>query len=1239
MKKIKKNLLFLITNFSSFLFHFYLLIILTNENSEIKLSIQGTGNLEFINSNFYKEPSQVKVNGEIKASCKKTCEFENSPNEVIINFDENLNSGKNMFNGMSNILEIDLSNCQFSQVSSMEAMFCGCSNLKKINFGNIDTSSVQNMYQLFHGCVSLTTLDVSKFNTASVTSMKKMFAVCEKLISIDITNFNTQNVLDLEDMFGGCKTLSSIDFSSFDTSKVRNMRGIFYNCHNLKFLDLSNFSTDSLTNIPYTFSGCTSLIYLNLLNVRIRSGIWTESIFRSTPNYLKICISDPNTISLLSSTGKTFDCSDPCFDKTTDFKLDLVSHSCVINCDNHYEYENYCYGNCPSKTYPIEGQYLCLKNKPDGYYLDSNKYKKCFETCQKCENGGTEENNNCVECKTGYRFFDDSIKKNNCYKNCNNYYYFDSSDNYFCTDDKVCPEQFKNLIQDKNKCIDKCENDNIYNYIYEYKNKCYKKCPDNTFSIENEYICYDQNPEGFYLDTSNDIYKKCFNLCKYCNSQGNEINNNCKECISGHIFLQDTLYKTNCYEICQYYYYIDVDNNYYCTESQACPDKYKKLINLDNERKKCIDKCENDNIYNYKYEYKDNCYKECPKDTYSIENEYLCFDYNPEGYYLDPNTKKYKKCFNVCKYCFDKGNETINNCIECRDNYIHSNGSIYNFLFELHINGYKNCYIECPYYFYFDKNKKIYFCTENETCYHNSYTKLIYERKECVHKCEEDLAYRYEYKSRCYRECPQFTKRPGNNSLINEYFCKPICTEEFPFEDIPMQECIKNCPLKSYKEKTCILNYKSDEKNEIEESDKTNNKVDKEENGEEDLEAYNIKLQNFEIGFTSEDYDTSELEQGIDDIYEEKQITISLTTTQKQKDHINDNMTKIDLGECEKMLRKANNLSDTDILYMKKIDVVQEGMKIPKIEYDVYYKSEKNLKKLNLSVCEDSKIYLSIPILLTENLDQLNSSSGYYNDICYIAKSDSGTDIILKDRKKEFIEGNKTVCQDDCDFSEYDDKNQKVKCSCKVKESSTSFVDIKINKTKLLNTFVDIKNIANMKLMACYKELFSLDGIKSNIASYCLIPIIIFHIMSIIIFYRNKKRVIDDKIKDIAFSIKNWDLVKAEEIERKKRENMRKIIEKNRKNIIKNNKKDKKDIKMVKIINMNPIDFYFLEKIINKNNPTKKKVKINTRFNINNNYINNFIKTENKPDSNTNILDKKKQRTRNNTKIKTNNGI
>ena len=38
-------------------------------------------------------------------------------------------------------------------------------------------------------------------------------------------------------------------------------------------------------------------------------------------------------------------------------------------------------------------------------------------------------------------------------------------------------------------------------------------------------------------------------------------------------------------------------------------------------------------------------------------------------------------------------------------------------------------------------------------------------------------------------------------------------------------------------------------------------------------------------------------------------------------------------------------------------------MKIPKVEYNVYSKlSGKYLIKLNLSVCENTKVYLSIPI-------------------------------------------------------------------------------------------------------------------------------------------------------------------------------------------------------------------------------------------------------------------------------------
>ena len=76
-------------------------------------------------------------------------------------------------------------------------------------------------------------------------------------------------------------------------------------------------------------------------------------------------------------------------------------------------------------------------------------------------------------------------------------------------------------------------------------------------------------------------------------------------------------------------------------------------------------------------------------------------------------------------------------------------------------------------------------------------------------------------------------------------------------------------------------------------------------------------------------------------------------------------------------------------------------MKIPKIEYEIYTKYNCSyLLKLNLSYCKEIKIDISIPHILTENKDRLNSSSKYHNDICYISTSDKGTDITLKIEKK-----------------------------------------------------------------------------------------------------------------------------------------------------------------------------------------------------------------------------------------------
>ena len=98
-------------------------------------------------------------------------------------------------------------------------------------------------------------------------------------------------------------------------------------------------------------------------------------------------------------------------------------------------------------------------------------------------------------------------------------------------------------------------------------------------------------------------------------------------------------------------------------------------------------------------------------------------------------------------------------------------------------------------------------------------------------------------------------------------------------------------------------------------------------------------------------------DQGEDEIIKTEKITVTLTTTQNQINNINSNMTSIDLGECETLLRNYYNISNNETLYMKKMDICQEGLKIPKVEYDVYCRLfGTNLIKSNLTACEKTSL-------------------------------------------------------------------------------------------------------------------------------------------------------------------------------------------------------------------------------------------------------------------------------------------
>ena len=141
---------------------------------------------------------------------------------------------------------------------------------------------------------------------------------------------------------------------------------------------------------------------------------------------------------------------------------------------------------------------------------------------------------------------------------------------------------------DTKECLTSCSESG--DHIYEYMNGCYTKCPDGTlldgfncFSNECEgkpdsATCKSGTPKGYYYDSTDKIYKKCYEKCNYCSGEGTATDNKCTECISGYRLLEDNNNIENCYENCNYYFYFDNSNNYHCTDSNACPAEYRKLI-------------------------------------------------------------------------------------------------------------------------------------------------------------------------------------------------------------------------------------------------------------------------------------------------------------------------------------------------------------------------------------------------------------------------------------------------------------------------------------------------------------------------------------------------------------------------------------------------------------------------------------------------------------------------------------
>ena len=380
--------------------------------------------------------------------------------------------------------------------------------------------------------------------------------------------------------------------------------------------------------------------------------------------------------------------------------------------------------------------------------------------------------------------------------------------------------------------------------------------------------------------------------------------------------------------------------------------------------------------------------------------------------------------------------------------------------------------------------------------WHITSKKIIKDNGMCVEKCSEN--YKYEYENKCYSACPKGTTLWDNNNFL----CKIYNDEEFNenFKPNTINNDNQNEDNEFYIPTIChSYNFFQHRCT---------------------YTKYNsmIEIINKDIneGLMNNEID-NEIIKNKRDIYQmENNIKYQITSSFNQKYNHYDNISVIDLNQCETKLKDIYKIPPNETLIIFKYDYISEEYFIPIVGYDVFHPTTKKL--LDLNHCKNIKIDITLPANIRENeLYKHNPTDNYYKDKCNSISNNKGVDITLFDRKKNYNDKNLALCLDNCCFIKYNNETKKVLCQCEPQYNSTLItLDKLINKKKLLHNFINIKKYINIDVIKCYKKLLSLAGLKNNIGSYIILSILLIYIIGLILFFikgYNLLKIKVDKIK------------------------------------------------------------------------------------------------------------------------------
>ena len=257
-----------------------------------------------------------------------------------------------------------------------------------------------------------------------------------------------------------------------------------------------------------------------------------------------------------------------------------------------------------------------------------------------------------------------------------------------------------------------------------------------------------------------------------------------------------------------------------------------------------------------------------------------------------------------------------------------------------------------------------------------------------------------------------------------------------------------------------------------------------------------------------------------DIILKVENVIYQITNTENQeKEKENSDLSNIDLGECEKIIKKSISYEDDPTpLIILKLDIKKESQKSPLVVYGVYNPYTK--EKINLDICSNTKITISSPVNLTaeetslyedlkkQGYDLFDANDTFYQDICTPFTSQNGTDVILSDRKYYYYDKNISFCQDSCIYNGINTEKQKVVCICDA-NNEIDFNGNYFDKTKFFEKFYKVEDYTNYQVLFCYKLAFSSKGLLHNICFYIFIALFSLFLSTMIINLLNALKKID----------------------------------------------------------------------------------------------------------------------------------